>query len=119
MASWATLKQGNELWEIFPSGNVPIISIVPITPREAGCPLCYVVESSELTNEQLQKLAERIHQQWYPECDDIQDAIDYISNGCPLKTTHFSGVSTDDFYQVPWGAAMNIAMRMQEDLVDQ
>lgn len=117
MSSWATIKEENELWEIFPTGNVPIVSIVPIIPREEGCPLCYVVDETELSTKQLHKLAQRIYQQWQPECTNIQEAMDYVLNGCSLKTTHFSGVSTDDFYQMPWGAALNIAMRMQENSI--
>lgn len=113
MSCWANLKEESDLWEIFPSGSVPIVSIVPIIPREEGCPLCYVVKGTELTSEQLHKLAERIYQQWQPECVDLQQAIDYVLSDCPLKVSHFSGIGTDDYFQVPWGAALNVATRME------
>lgn len=111
MASFAYLKQDSELRSIFPSGTVPIVSIVPAVPREEGAPLCYWVKGSELSEEQLHQLAELIFETWRPECESYDQALASVLNDLPLRTTHFSGCGTDDHFQMPWGAAMNIGFR--------
>jgi hypothetical protein len=111
MASWGTLKEDCPFAEIFPERRVEIRSIVPIIPREQGSPPCYVVKGEALSQEQLKKLANRLYEIWQPECESVGAAAEYILEGLPLKTTHFSSVTTDDYFQVPVGVALNIAIR--------
>jgi hypothetical protein len=111
MACWAYLKQDSELRDIFPTGSVPIVSIVPGIPREEGAPLCYWVKGSELNEEQVERLAQLIFEMWLPECSNMGQAREYVRNDLPLKATHFNGCGTDDHFQMPWGAAMNIGLR--------
>ncbi|WP_160166350.1 hypothetical protein [Calothrix sp. PCC 7507] len=97
METWASLKPDadfNQINQIFPDGKVPIKSMVPIIPRDAENPPCYVVDANFLSSEQIQALAEGLYEMWQPECKSVQMAIDYIRRGLPLKCEYFSGVTT-------------------------
>jgi hypothetical protein len=110
MASWGILKDDCPFASVFPDRRVEIRSIVPIIPREIGSPPCYIVEGENLSRGQLRNLAERLYQIWQPECDSVGAAAAYILEGLPLKTSHFSSVGTNDYFQVPVGLALNIAI---------
>lgn len=92
--TWATLKEETPFNEIFPDRIVPVRSIFPIIPREAGSPPCYVVDSNLLSPEQVERLAQQLFEMWRPECQSLEEAKDYIQHGLPLKTDWFNGVST-------------------------
>ncbi len=111
MTSHAYCSENSEFFSIFGSQAVPIKSIVPIIPREHGAPPCYVVLVEQLPLTIANQLAEMIYEEWQPECESLQMAKEYILQGLPLRITHFSGVGTDDYYQMPMGAALNIAIR--------
>lgn len=97
MSCWAYCKPESEFYSIFGSEPVPIQSLVPIIPRERGCPPCYVVLVHLLNAEQVRVLAHKLFEQWQPECTSINQAYDYLMDGLPLKTTHFNGWETDEF----------------------
>jgi len=96
---WANghLKSDSPFTAIFaPDGIVPLKSIVPMIPREEGCPKCYELDAEKLTEPQLQQLAELLYQRWQPECESIEMAVNYIREpGLPLECKWFDGVSTD------------------------
>lgn len=100
MACWAYMKPESELFEIFQTDQVPILSIIPIIPREAGCPQCYIVLGDQLSQEQVTALAHKLYHLWQPECADPEQARNYILEGLPLKTSHFLGVGTDDYFMI-------------------
>lgn len=91
---WAYLKEDTPFSEIFPDRHVPIRSIFPIIPREQGSPPCYVVDSSFLSQMQIDALAEQLFYMWQPECSSLEEAKDYIMQGLPLKTDWFNGASS-------------------------
>lgn len=92
--NWAYLKEDTPFNEIFPTRSVPIRSIFPIIPREAGSPPCYVVDPEFLTSDQINQLAEQLFYLWQPECESLQMAKDYISQGLPLKCDWFTGAGS-------------------------
>lgn len=110
MACWATCKRESEFYVIFGGERVPIKSIVPIIPREKSSPPCYVVLVKELEVSQANTSAEILFQQWSPECQSIEQAKQYILEGLPLKTSHFTGCSSDDYFMMQWGTALNAAI---------
>lgn len=94
--TWAKLKPDTPFNSLFPDGEIPIVSILPITPREVGAPLCYLIPGSQLTDQQIEGLARLLHTQWSQEAT-IEQLEDYIrSDALPLKTDWFSGVWTTD-----------------------
>lgn len=115
MASWAYVKHTSTLYEIFGSNPVPIESIVPGVPREKGCPLCYWIMVDKLDQQVLAALAERLYHQWQPECSSVEESYEYILKGLPLRTSHFFGVGTDDYFMIPWGAALSLSAHLQEE----
>lgn len=94
--TFATLKEDTPFNAIFPDRFVPLKSIIPIVPRGEGMPECYVVEASQLADDQIEQLAELLYPMWSPECESVDQAIAYILGGLPLKTSWFSGCSTSD-----------------------
>ncbi|WP_375470992.1 hypothetical protein [uncultured Nostoc sp.] len=108
MASHAYCNESSDFFPVFGNQAVPIRSIVPIIPREHGAPPCYVVLVDQLSESIIEQLAEMIFQEWQPECKSIQMAREYmLQDGLPLRTTHFSSVGTNDYFQMPMGAALN------------
>lgn len=114
MSCWAYCKPESEFYSIFGSDPVPIKSIVPIIPREEGCPLCYLVLVDRLRVDQAEALAQAVFQQWFSECQSIEQARQYILEGLPLKTSHFNGCSSDEYHMMKWGAALNAAMHLHQ-----
>ena len=110
MTCWGNCKSESEFYSIFGDQPVPIRSIVPIIPREEGSPPCYVVLGEKLGQAQVNALAEKLLNYWSPECRSIEQARQYILDGLPLKTSHFNGCSSDDFFMMPWGAALNASI---------
>lgn len=93
--TWGHLIDGSPFAAIFPDRLVPLRSIWPIIPREAGTPRCYLVAVEQLTEVQIQALAALLWQQWQPECMSVERAADYIrTEGLPLRTSWFTGVGT-------------------------
>jgi hypothetical protein len=109
MASWAYLKLNTPFSQLFPDLRVSIRSIVPCIPREIGSPPCYVV--IDLEEWQVSGLAQILYERWQPECESLEQAAEYIRGGLPLRCDWFDSCGTDEYHQVPWGAAMNIAIR--------
>lgn len=109
MACWANCKPESEFYSIFGDQPVPIRSIVPIIPREEGSPPCYIVLVDKLEVSQAENLAQKLFEKWQLECTSIEQARQYILDGLPLKTSHFNGCSSDDFFMMPWGVALNAA----------
>lgn len=94
-ATWGYLLADTPFAAIFPDRTVPLISVWPIVPREAGAPRCYLVNVAELSDEQVEQLAALLHTQWRPECESIDQAIEYLrTEGLPLRVTWFSTVAT-------------------------
>lgn len=110
MASWTNANPESELYAIFGDLKIPILSIVPIIPREIGSPPCYVILGNELPTEIVKQLATKLFELWQPECESLDMAIEYVLQGLPLKTSHFNGCGTDDYFQMPMGAALNAAI---------
>jgi hypothetical protein len=96
MRTVAYLKENTPFDEFFSDGVIPIISIFPIIPREAGSPECYVVNANELTEPQINGLAVKVLEYWPTECLSLDEAIAYVRKGLPLNTEWFSGWSTSD-----------------------
>lgn len=95
--TWANLKPDTPFNHLFSDGRVPIRSPLPIIPREEGSPLCYMVPGSLLTEEQLRGLAELIWQQWQPECQSVEQAVEYIrGDALPLRVDWFSSFTSSD-----------------------
>ncbi len=92
--NWAYLREGTPFDDVFPDRMVPIRSILPIIPRERGCPPCYIVDAQFLSHEQIDRLAQQLFELWRPECESLQHAKEYIANGLPLKTDWFNGCGT-------------------------
>lgn len=93
--TWANLKPDTPFNRIFPDGRVPIASIVPIIPRDENGPPSYLADPAHLTERQINSLAEMLQQQW-DECETIEQAIEYIKGGLPLRKDWFEGISSTD-----------------------
>lgn len=114
MSCWASLKRDSEFYNLFPNGRVQILSIVPVIPREEGCPPCYLVLGNRLTPQQLEQLAQLLQRWWPHECQSLEQAKEYIlRENLPLKTSHFDNVSTDDIFYIPNGVALNAAINFR------
>lgn len=92
-ASWGYLVDDSPFAAIFPDGRVPLLSVMPIVPREAGAPWCYLVDVAKLSEAQIAALAALLWRQWQPECASKLDAAAYIiGEGLPLRTAWFTTV---------------------------
>lgn len=114
MACWGKINQSSELYSVFGDIDIPILSIVPMIPRERGCPLCYVVLGSQLDKEVLEKMAQKLFERWQSECESLEMAKAYIKQGLPVQTSHFQFVSSDDRFHLPTGIALNLALHQNE-----
>ncbi|MBN3946745.1 MAG: hypothetical protein HWQ38_09710 [Nostoc sp. NMS7] len=115
MACWGIIDESSEFYEIFKTNRIPIRSIVPFVPRESGMPLCYMVLMEEMPSQVIERLSRKIYEAWKSECKNLQVARDYlIKSGLPLKTSHFSSVGSDDYFQMPCGAALNAALHFAQ-----
>lgn len=93
--TWGYLAGTTPFDSVFPDRRVPLISIFPITPREAGAPRCYLVDTKLLSDEQIAQLADMLWTLWRPECESAEAAAAYIRmEGLPLRTTWFGSVGT-------------------------
>jgi hypothetical protein len=94
--SWGHLKEGTPFAHIFPDGRVPLKGPLPIVPREAGAPPCYLVPGHELSDDQIAALAAMLWETWRPECESAEQAAAYIrADALPLRAEWFSSVGTD------------------------
>ena len=114
MSCWAKVKPESEFYPIFGDIQVPILSLVPFTPRGIGCPLCYMVLCEQLPVEMVDRIAQKLFNAWQSECNSYELARNYILKGLPMKTNHFQNVFSDDYYQMPVGAALNIAAHLSK-----
>jgi hypothetical protein len=89
------LVPGHEYHEIFPDGQVPVVSFVPqyVGPALASGLL---VDSCHLSYEQIKWLAEHGMRRWPDLFVDVKEAIEFVRHGFPLSTCHFDGGSTND-----------------------
>lgn len=92
--NWGHLKPDTPFNEIFPDYIVPLRSIFPIIPREEGSPPSYIVNADFLTQEQIDRLAQRLFYLWRPECKSLEQAKVCIREGLPIKTDWFNGCGT-------------------------
>ena len=95
--TWANLQPGTPFAHIFPDGEVPIVSIVPIRPNNGQGPLSYVVEASQLSDLQIYDLAALLLQRHPSGFPSIDDAVDYVSDGLPIECEWFSGCGTTQY----------------------
>lgn len=107
MACWGYLKEDSEYRKLLGVEKIPIMSIVPIIPGEDGNPLCYQLSHKELKEGQIEDLAQKLIKKYPADFPDIDSAIAYIKTGLPLQSSHFSSVGSDDYFHMPWGAALN------------
>lgn len=99
--TFGVLKPDTPFSAVFPDSLVPLRSIEPFIPRDYNCPPCFEVDADKLTDEQIQQLAQKLYEQWQPECESIEQAIAYIREpGLPLKCEWFFGVTTADLSQL-------------------
>lgn len=96
ITTWANLKTDTPFDQFFPDGKVPLLTVVPIRPRDENSPPCYLVDGSKLTAEQIDGLAEMLLPMWSPECASKEQAVAYIRDGLPLKCEWFRGVVSTD-----------------------
>lgn len=96
IGTWATLKKTSPFFSIFPDPNVPIISILPIIPREHGAPRCYLINASKLTEDTLLEVARVFFGFWEHECNSIEEMLEYLRKNFPLNVEHFSDCWTTD-----------------------
>ena len=90
------LNRNSPLLAIFPNGTIPLVSFQSIIPRQEGCPPCYEVDVAKLSDAEKQALIAMLYQIWQHEAKSIQQIEKYVRmHGCPLKTEHFSSVSTN------------------------
>lgn len=93
----ASLKPDTPFNHLFPGDKVPIKSIQPVTNGEDNF---YIVDAEYLGTSQVEGLANILYQLWQPKCESIDQAIEYIEEGLPIKADWFTGVETSDFSQV-------------------
>lgn len=92
----AILKKTAPRWmhHAFPAGNVPIASLDFFQPQP-NAPLCYLLDATQLSDNQCSLIAQSIYDRWHPECRSITEALDYLSYpGLPLSLDHFDGVES-------------------------
>lgn len=94
--TWATLKPNTPFNALFPDGRVPVVSPIPMQPRDESAPFCYLLDSAILTEAQIEGLAALLYPQWQPECESPEAAVAYIREGLPIKTDWFSGFTSVD-----------------------
>ena len=115
MKTWAQLKPGSNLWQYFPDGMVPIVSLVPGYPKREGAPLCFMVDPKYLTDAQIQDLAWLLSTKW-DSYMSFEQAKSYIENGLPMDVNHFQSVATSDPRQVYLsGAEIGLPIMPQYD----
>lgn len=91
----ARLNPDDPLWAIFPAGEVPLLSVIPL-PINGFPELCYLVDGLKLTEQQLNKLSNDLFLMWASEIDSVQVARDYILDGLPMLLSRFAGTETND-----------------------
>ena len=98
---WAHLNEEGlkEFSDIFPEGIVPIISMVPIVfehPQLAAPEKAYLLRGSDLTENQIKKLIDKLAQKFSGEKDEIRKAI--LSNDIPVREKLTTGTGTKRIY---------------------
>lgn len=93
--TWANLKPETPFSEIFHDRRVPIKSIVPILAGSETGPACYLVDPVHLADDQTAALAAMLVEQ-NPDCKTLEQAIAYIREGLPVRTSWFEGISSTD-----------------------
>jgi hypothetical protein len=101
----ARLNPGHDYWEIFPDGEVPIVSLTPYFV--AGCPEpCFFIDARKLTNPQLVRIAKDFMCRMPSVFPSIDHAVDALSKGFPLLLRHFCGAESTD--PIAFGSSMVI-----------
>lgn len=97
MANWVYIKSDSYLYRVFGDRPIKVDSLIPATPREKGCPPCYWVLASDLSDTEMLQLSIMLYQQWQPECNSIADAEAYIrEKNLPLAVINTKGCMTDE-----------------------
>lgn len=89
------LRAQSPLLEIFPSGEVPLLSLIVLLGH-GGRPDTYSLDPTKITEEQREKIVAKLA---LVGCDRVQ-AMDEIDRGLQLALSHFLGVETTDPRQV-------------------
>lgn len=95
MKTVAYLRPASPLLKIFPSGEVPIVSLIVLRGR-GDRPDCYILDPTKITESQRDALIERLVAKG---CSELQ-AITAINEGLPLALDNFCGAETADPKQV-------------------
>ncbi len=93
--AYGCLRSDSPFKQIFPTGIVPLKSIVAVMPEVDDAPLCYLIDAGALSAEQTRLLAQRIYELWHPKCESFDYAIACVKKGLPLKIDWFTTVGTD------------------------
>lgn len=89
---WATLKPEVSFWSIFPTGNVPIVSIIPTIYAETTA--CYLIDGSKLNETQVTGLAQLIADS-HTANKTFDEAVSMVKNNqLPIRTAWFSDCGT-------------------------
>lgn len=99
MKSWATLNEEGkkEYGNIFPTGEVPIVSIVGVqmkTSAAAEPELAYLIKQEDMTAEQLEKLLTMLSEKFTSPKDDIKAEME--KNRIPIRAKFTNGAGTDN-----------------------
>jgi hypothetical protein len=91
----AYLTLGHEYFEIFPDGEVPVVSFVPqhldICPEP-----CLLLDGSRLSDEQVKLFAVLVMHRWPDLFCDSHDAEESVRQGFPMLSRHFDGGCSND-----------------------
>jgi hypothetical protein len=89
ISAWGIIKNdADSLKTVFQDGRIPIVSPYPCQPHQAA-PLCYLVDSSLLSERQILILGIWLHEN-FPSLLTETAAIAYVRDGLPLQTTWFT-----------------------------
>ncbi|MBD2259899.1 hypothetical protein [Pseudanabaena sp. FACHB-2040] len=88
-----SVKEDSPLFGIL-GRQVPLVHPLAIRPRDEAAPLCYLVAGHQLEPEQVEALAQHLHEIWQSELT-LEEARAYITDptGTPIKCEHFCGRS--------------------------
>jgi len=92
--NYANLKADTPFNHLFPDGKVPIAHPLPIKPNN-DAPVCWQIDGRQLTELQLQELAEMMALK-IPEMSIEEIKAEILSNGLPMNQKHFTGVIVSD-----------------------
>lgn len=91
---YANLRPDTPFNHLFPDNKVPIAHPLPVKPSEEA-PVCWQIDGRQLTEAQLQGLAELVLEKTLTmSIDEIKAKI--LSDGLPMNQEYFTGVTITD-----------------------